>query len=62
MTEAVPRGQMGPGPATMPAVSCFEFILNEKLLEEHLTQENPGNNNIIFIQICFYIFSTKTFP
>ena len=26
----------------MPAMSWYEFVLNEKLLEEHLLKENPG--------------------
>lgn len=42
MTETAPRGPMGPGPATMPAVSWYEFVLSEQRLEEHLNQENPG--------------------
>ena len=43
MTESLPRSPVGPGPATMPAMSWYEFVLNDKLLEEHLLKENPGN-------------------
>lgn len=42
MSESLPRSPLGPGPATMPAMSWYEFVLNEKLLEEHLRKENPG--------------------
>ena len=45
MTEAAPRGQMGPGPATMPAISWYEFVLNEKLLDQHLAQDKPGTQS-----------------
>ncbi|KAL3858729.1 hypothetical protein ACJMK2_008987 [Sinanodonta woodiana] len=41
MTEFLPRTPMGPGPVTVPSVSWFEFILNDRLLEQHLSQENP---------------------
>ena len=44
MTDAqVPRGT-GPGfgPNALPTVSWFEFVLNEKLLEEQLSKENAG--------------------
>ncbi|XP_052817702.1 integrator complex subunit 8-like [Mya arenaria] len=50
MTEVAPRGQMGPGPATMPAVSWYEFLLNDKLLEEHLDQEKPDPSPVQLIQ------------
>ena len=42
MTEVAPRGAMGPGPATMPSMSWYEFVLNYRLLEEHLSQGKPG--------------------
>lgn len=41
MTEAATRGPMVPVPATMPQMAWYEFVLNEKLLEEHLSKENP---------------------
>ncbi|KAK7115409.1 integrator complex subunit 8-like [Littorina saxatilis] len=43
MTDAqVPRG-VGPGlgPNALPAVSWFEFVLDDRLLEEHLAKDNP---------------------
>ena len=47
MTEAAPgRGPVVPVPATMPEVAWYEFVLNEALLEEHLSQDNPGEKNI----------------
>ncbi|XP_021343863.1 integrator complex subunit 8-like isoform X2 [Mizuhopecten yessoensis] len=41
MTEALPRGNFGPGITTLPVISWFEFLLNDKLLENHLQLENP---------------------
>lgn len=49
MTETAPRGPMGPGPATMPAVSWYEFVLDERRLENHLKEENPGLVEFHFI-------------
>ncbi|KAL8569201.1 hypothetical protein ACOMHN_051881 [Nucella lapillus] len=43
MSENHASRSPGPGmaPNTLPTVSWFEFILNDKLLEQHLAQENP---------------------
>lgn len=39
----IPRGAgPGLGPNELPSVSWFEFVLNDKLLEEHLAKENAG--------------------
>ena len=47
MTDVqVPRCGMGPGPITLPAIAWYEFILDEKLLEEHLKKDSPGIVNI----------------
>lgn len=41
----IPRGTgPGLGPNALPAVSWFEFVLNDKLLEEHLAKESPGES------------------
>lgn len=44
MTEIqMPRSPgTGLGPNMLPPVSWFEFVLNENLLEEHLSKDNPG--------------------
>lgn len=34
-------GRPSMGPVTLPAVACFEFILDESLLEKHLSEPNP---------------------
>lgn len=49
MTEALPRGNFGPGPTTLPVISWFEFLLNDKLLENHLQLENPDPTPIQLI-------------
>lgn len=52
MTEALPRGTFGPGntgPTTLPTISWFEFLLNDKLLENHLQLENPDPTPIQLI-------------
>ncbi|XP_013078928.2 integrator complex subunit 8-like isoform X1 [Biomphalaria glabrata] len=42
MTDAqIPKGAQTQSPVTLPNVAWFEFILNEKLLHEHLNSENP---------------------
>lgn len=42
MTDAqIPKGGQSIAPTSLPNISWFEFILNEKLLKEHLSQENP---------------------
>ena len=41
-------GRPSMGPVTLPAVACFEFILDESLLEKHLSEPNPG------LSISFY--------
>ncbi|KAK3086111.1 hypothetical protein FSP39_013715 [Pinctada imbricata] len=41
MTESLPRGNLGPGPSTLPAVSWFEFLLDQNLLEKHLQLPSP---------------------
>ncbi|CAG5128876.1 unnamed protein product, partial [Candidula unifasciata] len=41
MTEVhIPKGQ-AVTPASLPSIAWYEFLLNEKLLKEHLSQENP---------------------
>ncbi|XP_061162526.1 integrator complex subunit 8-like isoform X1 [Saccostrea echinata] len=49
MTENLPRGNFGPIPSSLPAVSWFEFLLNEDLLEKHLHQENPDPSPVQLI-------------
>ncbi|KAL4235107.1 Integrator complex subunit 8 [Mactra antiquata] len=51
MTESAPRGPMGPGPATTPSIAWYEFVLNEKLLEDHLSKENPDPSPIQLISM-----------
>lgn len=46
MTENLPRGNFGPIPSSLPAVSWFEFLLDEELLEKHLQKDNPGMYSI----------------
>lgn len=52
MTENLPRGNFGPIPSSLPAVSWFEFLLDEELLEKHLQKDNPGmysiNKNVVY--------------
>nr|XP_022337357.1 integrator complex subunit 8-like isoform X4 [Crassostrea virginica] len=49
MTENLPRGNFGPIPSSLPAVSWFEFLLNEELLEKHLQKENPDPSPVQLI-------------
>ncbi|XP_041376535.1 integrator complex subunit 8-like [Gigantopelta aegis] len=50
MTDVqVPRCGMGPGPITLPAIAWYEFILDEKLLEEHLKKDNPDPSPVDLI-------------
>lgn len=57
-------GRPSMGPVTLPAVACFEFILDESLLEKHLSEPNPGLlilfnsifTEVIYIYVCKYYF------
>jgi len=55
MTESLPRGNFGPGPTTLPAVSWFEFLLNDKLLENHLQANNTGKSGSVVIIQCIHV-------
>ncbi|XP_059163560.1 integrator complex subunit 8-like [Physella acuta] len=41
MDAQIPKGSQSMTPTSLPNIAWFEFILNEKLLKEHLSQENP---------------------
>lgn len=49
MTENLPRGNFGPIPSSLPAVSWFEFLLDEELLEKHLQKDNPDPSPVQLI-------------
>ena len=59
MTENLPRGNFGPIPSSLPAVSWFEFLLNEELLEKHLQKENPGMYYAMQYKVFLLISSKK---